>query len=301
MKRLQDLDLNLLVTFQLLYREQKISVVAEAMGLSQPAVSHALNRLRKVFDDELFYRTARGMRPTAMADQLAEPLFYALSTIEHSINLEDYFDPTTSTRQFCIVMTDIGEVYFLPRLMAFLAANAPGVRLTTVRANAQALESAMESGLVDLAIGLLPHLTTGFYQRRLFSQTYVCLMRREHPLASVELTKEALLEAEHAVVVAEGTGHSVVEKFMMDQGLPTPVRLRLPHFVAVPYVIQDSELVVTVPEKLAQSTEAPFKLTYKPHPFNLPAVQINQFWHRRFHQDAGNRWLRSTIAALFTE
>ena len=100
MKRLQDLDLNLLVTFQLLYREQKISVVAETMGLSQPAVSHALNRLRKVFDDELFYRTARGMRPTVMADQLAEPLFYALSTIEHSINHEDHFDPVTSARQF---------------------------------------------------------------------------------------------------------------------------------------------------------------------------------------------------------
>ena len=301
MKRLQDLDLNLLVTFQLLYREQKISVVAETMGLSQPAVSHALNRLRKVFDDELFYRTARGMRPTAMADQLAEPLLYALSTIEHTINLEDHFDPATSARQFCIVMTDIGEVYFLPRLMDYLATHAPGVRLTTVRANAQDLESAMESGLVDLAIGLLPHLTTGFYQRRLFSQNYVCLMRSGHPLATAELTKDALVQSEHVIVVAEGTGHSVVEKFMKDQGLSTPVRLRLPHFVAVPYVIQDSEMVVTVPEKLAQSTEKPFGLTYRHHPFNLPPVQINQFWHRRFHQDAGNRWLRTIVAELFTE
>lgn len=301
MKRLQDLDLNLLVTFQLLYREQKLSVVAEAMALSQPAVSHALNRLRKVFDDELFYRTARGMRPTAMADQLADPLFYALSTIEHSINVEDHFDPATSTRQFCILMTDIGEIYFLPRLMVYLAHHAPGIRLTTVRANAQPLELAMESGSVDLAIGLLPHLTTGFYQRRLFSQTYVCLMRANHPLGRSILTKEALLQAEHAIVVAEGTGHSVVEKFMMDQGLPAPVRLRLPHFVAVPYVIQDSELVVTVPEKLAQSTERPFHLTYRSHPFDLPNIQINQFWHRRFHQDAGNRWLRTIVAELFTE
>ncbi|MCH8551917.1 MAG: LysR family transcriptional regulator [Natronospirillum sp.] len=301
MIRLQDLDLNLLVTFQLLYREQKMSAVAETMELSQPAVSHALNRLRKIFDDELFYRTARGMRPTALADQLAEPLFYALSTIEHSVNLQNSFDPATSTRQFCIVMTDIGEVYFLPRLMAYLAEQAPGIRLTTVRANAQPLESAMESGAVDLAIGLLPHLTTGFYQKRLFAQTYVCLMRGDHPLATRELDRDTLLQAEHAIVVAEGTGHSVVEKFMVDQGLPAPVRLRLPHFVAVPYVIQNSDMVVTVPEKLAQSTVEPFGLTYRPHPFKLPTIQINQFWHRRFHQDAGNRWLRGAFAELFTE
>ncbi len=301
MKRLQDIDLNLLVVFQLMYRERKTSAVAELMGLSQPAVSNALGRLRKEFDDELFLRTARGMQPTHLADQIAEPVFYALSTIEHSINVRDSFDPATAQRVFTMAMSDIGEVYFLPTLVRHLAEVAPGIHLRTLRSRTADLRKAMETGEVDLAVGVLPQLTTGFYQRRLFSQRYVCLMREDHALAEDDLTRERFLAAEQAVVLAEGTGHEAVERIMIEQGLPEPVHLRLPHFVGVPYIVRDSNLVVTVPEKLAQSTCGPFGLTYREHPLKLPTVQINQFWHRRFHQDAGNQWLRRLMAELFAE
>lgn len=301
MIRLQDIDLNLLVVFQLMYRERKTAVVAEILGLSQPAVSNAIARLRKLLGDELFLRAARGMEPTPFADHIAEPVMYALSTLENTVNVRDVFDPATSTRRFCVAMTDIGEIYFLPRLMERLATAAPGVTLSTVRNHAVNLKEEMETGTVDLAIGLLPQLISGYFQRRLFSQRYVCLFRKEHPAAQGAFGMEEFLAAKHAVVVSEGTGHGHVEEVLVKQGIQRPVALRLPHFVAVSYILQATDLVVTAPEKLAQSIATRFDIRYAAHPVDLPTVQINLFWHRRFHQDAGNRWLRSLIYEMFAE
>ena len=301
MKRLQDIDLNLLVTFQLLFRERRLSTVAERMGLSQAATSNALNRLRKTFDDELFYRTARGMEPTEFAERLAEPILYALSSLEHSINFQHRFDPQTSDRQFSIAMTDIGETYFLPPLMRHLAEVGPKIRLQTYRSSSLELPELMESGQVDLAVGLLPRLTTGFYQRRLFSLDYVCMMRRQHPLAAGELTADAVRRHDHVVVTAEGTGHAVIEQSLIRQGLPPDLRLRIPDFVSVPYILHESDLIATVPEKLAERAAGPFDLVYYPHPFDLPTIQINAFWHRRYHHDAANKWLRDELVQLFAE
>lgn len=301
MKQLQDIDLNLLVTFKLLYREQKLSTVADQMGLSQAAVSNALARLRRTFDDELFYRTARGMHPTEFAEKLAESILYALSSLEHSINFQYQFDAATSDRRFCIAMTDIGETYFLPPLMQHLAKVGPNIRLETRRSHDVELPRLMESGEVDLAVGLLPKLTTGFYQRRLFTLRYVCLMRRQHPLSQTPLTRPLVKNADHAIVISEGTGHSVIEQLLIRQGLPSPIRLRIPDFVSIPYILRESDLIATVPQKLAERSVEPFDLVYKDHPFDMPIIQINAFWHRRFHHDAANQWLRNLMAELFSE
>lgn len=301
MIRLQDLDINLLVVFQLLYEERKTTAVAERLGVNQSSVSHALRRLRDVFDDPLFERTARGLQPTPFAGRIGESIGYALTTLQDSINVSDTFEPSTSERTFTLSMTDIGEIYFLPKLIPYLAAVAPGLKLSTVRDRAINLREQMETGHVDLALGLLPQLGAAFFQRRLFSQKYVCLMREGHPLARSEFNLDAFSRARHAVVVAQGTGHQRTEELLARSGIARIVRLRLPHFVAVPYIVSASDLVVTVTEKLAERAAERFGLMIRSHPVDLPEIQINLFWHRRFHHDAGNRWLRRTIFDMFSE
>src|SRR5689334_19254531 len=179
---LKDIDLNLLVVFQQLLIDRRVSKVAESLGLSQPGVSNALARLRKLTGDPLFLRTPKGMEPTPFAEQLAEPTARALSVIHLAINQRATFDPATSTRAFRVGMTDIGEIYFLPKLMKELKRLAPHVSLSTVRSAAVNLQDEMEAGHVSLAMGLLPQLKAGYFQRRLFKQEYVCMFRRGHPL-----------------------------------------------------------------------------------------------------------------------
>src|SRR5437879_5232296 len=179
---LKDIDLNLLVIFNQLLTERKVSKVAENLGLGQPAVSNALARLRKLFGDELFLRTSIGMQPTPFADQLAESIGYALGMIHGAINVRNSFDPATSKRSFSVGMTDIGEIYFLPRLMEKIQKMAPSVSISTVRNTAINLKDSMEAGHIDLAIGLLPQLKAGFFQRRLFMQQYVCMFKEGHRL-----------------------------------------------------------------------------------------------------------------------
>lgn len=301
MVRLQDIDLNLLIVFQLMYRERKTGVVAEQLGLSQPAVSNALARLRKVLNDELFERTARGMRPTPYADNIAESVGYALSTLQDGLNFEERFDPAKSDRTFSVSMTDLGEMYMLPRLISYLAQHAPQISISTVRDTGRPLKEEMESGVVDLAVGLLPQLEAGFYQRRLFDQDYVCLMRKGHPLAQGELTLERFSEAQHIVIEARGTGHGRIEELLKRSGVNRIVRLNLPNFMSAPYIVAETDLIATVTEKLALQTAGKLGLVAHPNPVQLPSAQINLFWHRRFHQDTGNIWLRNLFFQLFSE
>lgn len=301
MIRLQDIDLNLLVVFQLLYRECKTTAVAEALGIGQSSVSHALARLRKLLGDPLFERTARGLRPTPFAVRIAKPIAEALATLQASVNFRDEFDAATSDRCFTIAMTDIGEIYFLPQLLPELGKIAPGVQLSTVRNNAVNLGEQMDTGQVDLAVGLLPQLSAGFKQRRLFTQRYVCLMRREHPLANGEFDLEAFRSARHALVDYPETGHSKLGQVLARQTDVHAVQLRLPHFVAVPYILSSSNLVVTVTEKFAQRATEHFDLVMRDHPLKLPSVEISLFWHSRYHNDAGNRWLRRLLVSRFAE
>jgi DNA-binding transcriptional LysR family regulator len=296
---LHDIDLNLLVVFQELLRQRRVSAVATALGTSQPAISNALARLRKALGDELFIRTSKGMVPTPFAETLTEPIANALGTIHHTLNLTSVFDPASSTRAFTVAMTDIGEISFLPVLMRKLAVIAPGVTISTVRNQSDTLRADMEHGQVDLAIGFLPDLKGGFFQRRLFRQRYVCLFRAEHPLAGAGMTSKAFSHAEHVSIVAEGTGHGMVDTVIQRAGIRRNVRLRVPHFVAVGHILQTTDLIAVVPHAYAMSTLAPFGLVSAPCPIKIPDITINVLWHARNHRDPGNQWLRQTIFETF--
>ncbi|MDH6594419.1 DNA-binding transcriptional LysR family regulator [Variovorax sp. TBS-050B] len=303
--QLKDIDLNLLLVFDRMLAEKRVSAVAESLGLSQPAISNALARLRRLLGDELFLRTARGMEPTPFALQLAEPVAYAMGALHTALNQQVVFDPATSTRSFTLAMTDIGEIYFTPRLMDLLSQAAPGVTISTVRNNSNStasLRDELESGHVDIAIGLLPQLKAGVFQRRLFLQRYVCLFSGAHPLAQKRsVSLKDFVAADHLLVQAAGTGHGKADDVMAAQGIQRRIRLRVPHFVAIGHILRSSDMIATVPERLAQSIAEPFGLVWRPHPVALPQIAINLFWHAKVHRDPGNQWLRGLLFDKFAD
>jgi DNA-binding transcriptional LysR family regulator len=298
MLNLRDIDLNLLVVFLQLYKEKRVSVVADNLGLTQPAVSNALSRLRKMLGDELFLRSARGMEPTPYAAQLAEPIELALASIRDTLERQLEFDPLASVRRFTIAMTDLGEIHFLPRLMSRLAELAPGVTVSTVRNTAVNLGDELEAGRVDIAIGLLPHLKAGFYQRLLFRQRYVCIFREGHVLDKEAMSLQDFEDAQHIVVVAGGTGHAILDEIIAKRGVRRNVRLSVPHFVALGHILATTDLIATVPERYVRESMAPFRLKYLPHPVPFPEFDVNLFWHAKFHKEPGNQWLRNVIADI---
>lgn len=298
---LQDIDLNQLVVFHGLIVERRVSKVADKLGVSQPAVSNTLAKLRKLFGDDLFLRTPGGMIPTPFAEQLAEPVGYALGMIHGGLNQQTRFDPATYKRAVTIGMTDIGEIVFLPALVERLRREAPGVTLSTVRNAAVNLRDEMEAGKVDLAIGLLPQLKAGFFQQRLFEQRYVCLFRRGHALDKHRISLSDFRSAEHLIVVSAGTGHGKVDDLIRRAGIERRVRMTVPHFVGVGHILQGSDLVATVPERLAERLAAPFDLSYLPPPVKLPSITINAFWHAKAHRSPANQWLRGLVFNLFAD
>lgn len=298
--RLRDLDLNLLIIFHQILIDQSVSGAAKSLNLSQPAISNALKRLRATFNDELFVRTSQGMQPTPYATLLADPISQAIDLLHTAINQHDYFDPFTSKKRFYIAMTDIGDTYFLPRLTDTLLKKYPGISVRTLRSHAE-LSTNLAAGEVDLAVGLHPELQAGFYQRRLFHHRYVCLCRKNHPLSKLPMTRENFCNYAHVKITSPGTGHGEIDTIMQHAGLVRDIRLEIPHFIAVAHILQNTDLIATVPERFADSCTTPFELVSLPLPIDLPEIAINLFWHSKYHRDPANRWLRQLIFDLFSD
>src|SRR5260370_25065540 len=293
--KLRDFDLNLLVILHELLKQGSVSKAAESLGVSKPAVSNSLNRLRKVFGDDLFLRTSRGIAPTRLADSMTGPIAHALETILSAINNTSVFDPKTSERSFAVGLTDVGEMYCLPNLLRALSKYGPGITIRSIRNSSVDLKAEMESGQIDLAIGLLTDLDFGFFQRRLFSQRYVCLFRRNHPLMSQGLTFEAFEAADHISVTSEGKGHSAIEALLDRAVTNRKIKLWVPQFVAVGPILRSTDLIAVVPETYARRIFESADLICSPCPVELPEITINILWHAQHHRDPGNRWLRQLI------
>jgi DNA-binding transcriptional LysR family regulator len=298
---LRELDLNLLLVFNQLLIDRRVSTAADNLELTQPAVSNALKRLRTALNDELFVRTYQGMEPTPYARQLAEPVAQAIQTLRDALSRQDTFDPLNCNRRFTMAMTDIGEIYFMPRLMDALAERAPGCSISTLRNNTDTLAEGLQNGAIDLAVGLLPHLQAGFFKQRLFHHRYVCMCRKGHPATREPLTLERFCSYDHVRVVAANTGHGEVDTFLARAGIERNIRLEVPHFVAIGHILQRTDLLATVPERFATSCEQPFGLAVLPPPLELPKIEINLFWHARYNKDPANRWLRQLMFELFSD
>ena len=299
---IRKVDLNLLVVFDTLLRVRSVTRAAEALGMSQPAMSLALSKLRSTFDDPLFIRASRGVWPTPRAEQLAVPLQHVLDQIKNDVLRQPSFDAATTQRTFTFNMADVGETVFLPRLLAHFRTDAPGANIRTVSTPPGELAEALQSGEVDLAVGYFPGLQgAAIYQQRLFTHSFVCIVRKGHPLSGAQLTKAQFLEAQHAVVHQEGKSHEVFEGALAAQGLERRVVLSIPHFLAIPLVIAESDLIVTVPYAIGMSFARMTGLRILRPPIQVAPAEVKQHWHVRFHHDRVNRWLRGAVAELFLD
>jgi DNA-binding transcriptional LysR family regulator len=295
------LDLNLLVVFDAVLRHRSVSRAAEAVGLSQPAVSNGLRRLREHFHDRLFVRTAEGMVPTPAAEALGGSVSAALAQLGAGLARRAAFDPRAETRTFTLIMTDIGEVVFLPRLLETAKRAAPGISFRTVHLPAAATRRALESGEADLAVGYVPDLEVGVFQQRLFATEYVCMARSDHPAIGDRVTRAQFMAATHAIADAEGTGHYVVAQALARLRPAPRIGLRVPQFLALPLIVGASDMLATVPLPLAYELRRAANVKLLAHPLRLPRIEIRQFWHERYHDDPANRWLRGTIVGLFKD
>jgi len=298
-----ELDLNLIPYLVALEDMRNVSRAAERLGVSQPRVSTALGRLREYFNDPLFVRTSRGMEPTPRALALIPAAREALARIEKGMLESQDFDPATSTHTFSLALSDVGEIVFLPRLLQLFAKRAPHANLRSVSLPPAHVERGLESGDIDLAVGYFPDLSgNNFFQQRLFTHRFICLMRSDHPLAGTPLTLEQFIGLGHAVVRAEGRSQEVLEQYLEKKRIRRRAVLETPHFMSLPFILARTDLIATVPHAIGfayVSEHASITLVEPPLP--LPRFDLRQHWHRKFHNDPRAGWLRSVVAELFND
>ena len=292
-------DLNLLVVFEALLEHQSVTRAGAAIGLSQPAMSAALAKVRLLFGDPLFVRASGGVKPTARAEALADPVRRVLQSVRSEVLPKAYFDPRTTARTFSLIMPDIGEVAFLPRLLARIGETAPRADVRTLAMPPPAIERALETGAADLALGVFPDLAkAGFFQRRLFRNSFICVAAAGRRAVAEPLTLKRFLEAPHAVVSPEGRTHDLFERELKKRGCVRRVRLEIPHYLSLPAIIEDSDLIATVPRDVGVAFARLAKLRLLEPPVNV-SFDVKQYWHERAHKDPVNLWLRDMVHALF--
>lgn len=294
------MDLKLLAVFDEVYKTRSVSRAGDALGVAQSSISISLARLRRHFGDQLFVRTSDGMQPTPHATTLVEPIRQALTLLRGITRQQAVFEPAQAQRTFRICMTDITHLALLPALVNRLSDVAPGVHIAITHISAQTAKM-LETGEADLAVGFMPQLEAGFYQQQLFAQHFACLVRREHPRVRARLTPTMFQRERHVVVTAAGTGHDLVEQELERLGVRRNVALRLPNFLGVGSLVATTDLLVTVPQRVAETLLKIADVKTLAPPFVLPTFAIKQHWHDRYHQDPANRWLRSVISDLFLE
>lgn len=294
---MRDIDLRLLSVFDEVYKTRSVSGAAEVLDMSQPAVSVALAKLRQHFGDALFVRTSAGMEPTPLGEGLVRPVRDALSALDAVLGHHQGFDPTSSHRTFRVCMADISQLVLLPRLWERLRRSAPHIHIEILPLSSD-IGRQLESGEADLALGFMPQLEAGFYQTVLFEQTFVCLVSAHHPRVRKSLTLAQFQQEDHAVISSSGAAPLLIDQAIARQGIQRKVALKIPNFIGAALVVEHTDLVITIPSRLAEVLRDRGELRSFPVPFALPGYQVKQHWHERYHQDPGSCWLRQVIAEL---
>ena len=293
------LDLDWLSVFVEVYKTQSVSRAAQSLGMEQASASIVLTKLRRHFDDPLFCRTSAGMVPTPRAQSIYPDVLEALARLDKARGATGAFLPQQAQREFRICMTDISEIVLLPRLINYLQTTAPGLVIEAEKISPGSRQR-LESGEVDLAVGFTPDLEAGFYQQALFAQDFVCLAASAHPRIGSKLTRKAFSNEGHIMVMSSGTGHSIVDKVLANNKVERRVVLRVPSFLGVARIVAQTEFLVIVPRQLGHALAEQERVKVLEPPVPLPTYKVKQHWHERYNLDAGNIWLRSTMAGLFS-
>lgn len=297
---MKDFDLNLLRVLLALDQTRHVGRAAEMLGMSQSGMSTALMRLRRRVGDDLFVRSAGGMRPTPTAPALVEAARAALQQIEQDFLGRTVFEPARAEVGFRLSMSDVAEVVFVPGLLHHLAAAAPLATVQVVSPSVAPLADRLTSGEVDLAVGYFPDVEKdAFFRQPLYSHTYACIVRTGHPVVAGGLTRAAYQALRHAVVATPTRSNSLLESALEREGIRRRVVLSSPHHLSLPATIARTDLVATVPLGTAVDLASSGELVVLPLPIVPPAFTICQYWHRRTHREPGYRWLREQMKTLF--
>ena len=294
---MENLDLNLMRVFHAVYAAGNVSRAAERLGLSQPAVSHALMKLRLRFKDPLFVRRPGGVAPTSTADRLAHAVQEALHTLDAAVREHEQFDPASSSRSFRLHMSDLGEVVFLPRLMQALHVAAPNVRLEVMQLGAKEIQPALERGAIDLAFGYLVEVTETKRSRLLHEAAYVVLVRAGHPFSGCKATAATLGQIEYALIRT----HADTARLLRELGLQDKIRLTIPHFMVIPAILTLTDLAVLLPIRVAQTFLQMGRYEILKPALKSPEFDVCVHWGWRVESDPGNKWLRELVIGLFQE
>jgi DNA-binding transcriptional LysR family regulator len=293
---IKDLDLNLLRIFDAVYRQRSVSRAAEALALSQPAVSQGLTRLRRVMNDALFTRAGRGVAPTPNADALAQAVQQALALVSEALYNADRFDPASARRTFRLHMSDIGESEFLPGLMHEVRRLAPGVRIETRQLEYAQIENALDTGTIDAALGYLPGVEHT-RQQRLFMERYVVLARADHPVLTARPSLKCLAQLDYVVV----RQHTETVRLLDAMALHERIRLSTPHFMVIPAIVSETDLAVLLPLRIAAKFARAGRFRVAQPRWGLADFSVGLHWSARAQNDPANQWLRQLAIGLFRE
>lgn len=293
------LDLNLLKLVVTLADTRSVTRAAHALNMSQSGVSSALARMRMHFGDPMFVRTSGGMEPTARGSIVLVEARDILHRVNQRILAAPKFSAAESQTEFRFAMADVAQVLFMPKLLRALEREAPHATIRTTAYEPDRLEGALESGAVDLAVGYFPDLTGGnLIQQRLFMHGFCCLMRAGHHFAR-GMTAADFCALEHVVVEAPVHSQEMGERYFAQHRIERKIRMRTAHFMTLPFILTESDMIATVPAALGSALPAHGPIIAVPPPFSMPRYQVRQHWHRRFDKDPRNRWLRTLVMNQF--
>jgi DNA-binding transcriptional LysR family regulator len=295
---LTGIDLNLLVVFDAIMTSGQVTRAGEKLGLSQPATSNALARLRNLTKDELFIRTSGKLQPTPVAIALAQQIQPALNQIQTALSPPQPFDPLASDQVFNIGMNDYVEFVLLPSLLEKLATIAPHVKIQVRSGNREQQLALLDNGEIDLMCGLFPSKVAWHKEQLLFQEKFVCVCRQNHPSIGDSLSLEEYVNADHLLVSVQEDMLGRVDFLLANQNLTRNITVSTPHFLVSPSILARTNMVATLVERVAQEFAPILNLKILPCPISLKGFSVFMRWHQSMENHNTNTWLRNIIAEI---
>ncbi|NEG64883.1 LysR family transcriptional regulator (plasmid) [Pantoea agglomerans] len=288
-------DLNLLSVLLVMMEERNVTRAAERLGITQPALSNALNRLRETLNDPLFIRERYGMRPTPKAEQLAQVVGAALSSIDKVILGQQDFDPLNATRLFTLAPNSYVEFIMMPAIVARLRSCAPGIRLRLTPFGNDVTETGVISGNTDMVLGRIVEPPDNLVVQHLMNEGLACVIRADHPLVGENLSAEQYEQLKHVNVLPPGRMRAGLYQALEQRGLRRQVAVSVTHFLAVPEMIAVTDYCATLPRLICQHLSRDQRLRIVPAPVDLGTFPVEMGWHARYRDDPAHRWFRTLI------
>jgi DNA-binding transcriptional LysR family regulator len=296
--KLSDVDLNLFVVFDAIYTEGNLTRAGEIIGITQPAVSNSLSRLRTLFDDPLFVRTAEGMVPTPVAQNIIGSVRQALGLIRSSVQDSEHFDAAVSTKRFRVSMTDLTQAIVLPWLFGKIKHEAPLISIDCYQVHRRDLNIELASGNLDLAVDIPLTPDPQIKQAPLFSHPHVCVVRLDHSHVRDKLDISTYLALKHIHISSRRGGLGHVDLSLGKMGKKRDIALRTQHYLSTPQLVSRTDLALTVPRIFADFLVGNAPVRYLDIPFDVPNLESHLYWHESTDKDQANQWMRNLLLTL---